>query len=672
MSFSALPTLLASLLVTLSASALESIGWHYDGVGDDTLEASDVAGAQGFAQANWNNHEGVGQGVGALPLHLKNNQGHATSAMVSAWTLTRDTSWFHGQSASPNEKLMNSFSDQQPSLTISAVPENYQLDGYSVVVYYGNNEGPSPSQLNLTGTVSGAAAKSILSGDTMQSSYGNVGYVEETGALSGPTNFTVFQNRYDAEFTVSLVGSSNNGLCAIQLVKNSGVASAPKNPLPHQGSPRVSRNVALSWARGTFASSYEVFIWQDGDSEPPTPNFVVQGNTVQLPGLFQPLVTYHWRVKSVNLTSFAVGEQWTFTTSNKSSSQDSIGWNYDGLGDDTLAPEMIAGAPPFSQPNWNNHAGIGQGIGALPFSLTDADGGSTSCQVSNWTLLTENSWAHFQDANPNEMLMNSFTDQQPTLTFSGVPASYQTSGYQIVVYYGNNEGPNTSQLTLTGSVADVRSRSIITGDTSMSSYGSVGFLKEAGELLEPTNHTVFSGLHDPGFTIAFTGNNNNGFSAVQIVRSRTPYEVWTSDYGLDGSPGAESSLSADPDADGRSNFYEYAFHGDPLESASSGEMAAMAEGNPFGLILTIAVRSGNAPWVGAAPTSMRDGITYTVEGCLDLNFNALAPVIRLTTPVTTNLPDLSNTGYEYQSFTLQNLNAGTGRGFLRAKAVLVP
>ena len=672
MSFHALPTLIASFLVTLSATALDSIGWHYDGVGDDTLEASDVAGAQGFAQGNWNNHVGIGQGVGALPLHLKDNLGRATTATVSEWTLTRETSWFHGQSASPNEKLMNSFADQEPSLTISGVPENYQVDGYSVVVYYGNNEGPSPSQLSLTGTVSGAAAKSILSGDTLQSSYGNVGYVEETGALSGPTNFTVFQNRYDAEFSVSLTGNSNNGFCAIQLVKNSGVTSAPKNPLPHQGSPRVSRNVALSWVRGKFASSYEVFIWRDGDSEPSTPNFVVQENTVQLPGLFQPLATYHWRVKSVNLTSFAVGEQWTFTTSSKSSSQDSIGWNYDGLGDDTLTPETVAGVAPFAQANWNNHAGIGQGIGSLPFSLTNADGGPSGCQVSNWILLTENSWAHYQDFNPNEMLMNSFTDQQPALTFSGVPASYQASGYQVVVYYGNNEGPSTSLLTLNGSLAEVRSRSIITGDTSKSSYRNVGFQKESGELLEPTNHTVFSGLHDPGFTIAFTGNNNNGFSAVQIVRTRTPYEVWTSDYGLDGSPGAESSLSADPDADGRSNFYEYAFHGDPLQSARSGEMATIVEENPFALVLTIAVRTGNAPWIGTSPTSTRDGITYTIEGCLDLNFSALVPVVRLTAPITTNLPDLSNTGYEYQSFTLQNLNAGTGKGFLRARAVLVP
>ena len=92
-------------------------------------------------------------------------------------------------------------------------------------------------------------------------------------------------------------------------------------------------------------------------------------------------------------------------------------------------------------------------------------------------------------------------------------------GYDVVVYYSNNEGPSTSTLTLTGSINDSSSRSIRTGPTAVCAYSSVGFVEETGALSGATNFTVFTGFNDPQLTIALSGLNNNGIAAFQIVQA---------------------------------------------------------------------------------------------------------------------------------------------------------
>jgi len=211
-----------------------------------------------------------------------------------------------------------------------------------------------------------------------------------------------------------------------------------------------------------------------------------------------------------------------FTLTDTGKAQNIIGWNYDGQGADTLAAGELAGASGFEQLNWNNHAATS---GSGPFALNNNLGLSSGASVTAISILTNNSWKYDEFNSPNEKLLNAWADQQPSITISGIPASFQASGYSLVIYYGNNEGPSDSLISISGSVNDVASRMIRTGNTAAASFRNVGFLQETGALTGSTNYTVFTGLNDPSFTIAMNDplpSNNNGIAAFQIVAVPEP------------------------------------------------------------------------------------------------------------------------------------------------------
>ena len=96
-----------------------------------------------------------------------------------------------------------------------------------------------------------------------------------------------------------------------------------------------------------------------------------------------------------------------------------------------------------------------------------------------------------------------------------------------------------------------------------------------------------------------------------------------------------------------------------------------AAGDPSGakeLILTVAVRTGTPAFTGSPSPSANfaaEGITYTIEGSLDLG-SFPTPVVAVPTAVVTGLP-AAGLGYEYRSFSLGGSDGLGGRGFLRAE-----
>lgn len=150
----------------------------------------------------------------------------------------------------------------------------------------------------------------------------------------------------------------------------------------------------------------------------------------------------------------------------------------------------------------------------------------------------------------------------------------------------------------------------------------------------------------------------------------TPFESWALANGLDGTPGKEDGPNDDPDGDGSSNLVEFAFDGDPLSgsdnakvfvfTADSSDVAAGAD-----LVITVAVRDTAPVFSGTpSPGASVDGITYSIEGSLDLSdfTHAVIPVA----PVTTDLPT-PGADYEYRSFILDGSDGLPSAGFLRAK-----
>lgn len=137
-------------------------------------------------------------------------------------------------------------------------------------------------------------------------------------------------------------------------------------------------------------------------------------------------------------------------------------------------------------------------------------------------------------------------------------------------------------------------------------------------------------------------------------------------------PTASTAAAADPDGDGRSNLYEFAFNGDPLNAADGGHVHVLTTDGGVGagatreLVLTIAVRAGTPAFSGTpSPAASNDGITYAIEGGTTLG-DLSATVNVMTTPVTTGLPP-AGSGYEYRSFSLAGSNGLVGTGFLRAR-----
>lgn len=307
-------SLLLCLAAADSARAQGSIGWNYQGVGGVGLGVEDAAGAPGFVQDDWNNHTGTGQGPGAVPFdNLFDDSGEVTTADVTSWSVAVNNSWQHSQTANPDEILMNDFCNKEPPITFAEIP--YTANGYTVVVYYGNNEGPSTSTLTV-----GPQSRTITTGNTDQSSYGLNGYIEGTELnTTSPSNYAVFQGLADPSLTVALVGSNNNGISAIQLREELATdpPSLPNGPNPQDFALDVPTDKTLEWNDSTRADEYDVYLWPTGDAEPATPTATVTASEYDPPANLDPGEDYDWKVIARNTGSGATAEGavWTFSTS---------------------------------------------------------------------------------------------------------------------------------------------------------------------------------------------------------------------------------------------------------------------------------------------------------------------------------------------------------------------
>lgn len=131
------------------------------------------------------------------------------------------------------------------------------------------------------------------------------------------------------------------------------------------------------------------------------------------------------------------------------------------------------------------------------------------------------------------------------------------------------------------------------------------------------------------------------------------------------------TATGDPDGDGFNNLYEFAFNGDPNSGADSGAIESFYEdSNANGsddLTITIPVRTGATfAAAGSKQSAEVDGLTYTVEGSLNLTaFDSAVAFVEKT--------DSDDPDWELHTFRLSASDApGATKGFLRAVVVKTP
>jgi autotransporter-associated beta strand protein len=179
---------------------------------------------------------------------------------------------------------------------------------------------------------------------------------------------------------------------------------------------------------------------------------------------------------------------------------------------------------------------------------------------------------------------------------------------------------------------------------------------------------TFNGLAEAA-SVSIGGKNytlkyaDGGKNITLTAPTGSPFTLWAAAKGLTGEVGFENGPGDDPDGDGTNNLAEFAFNGNPLSGSDNGIVRHFSTDNE--LILTIAVRSGTPAFNGTpSPTATHDGVTYSIQGSTDLSGFTVG--VSVVVPITTGLPDLAGSGYEYRSFSLDGSNGLAGKGFLRA------
>ncbi len=89
----------------------------------------------------------------------------------------------------------------------------------------------------------------------------------------------------------------------------------PQNPSIAYGAEDVTTRPLLAWDAVTGATSYDLYIWKDGEQQPNEPMVGGLANTYyQVVGDLLALTSYRWQVVAKNESGSSAGEKWLFST----------------------------------------------------------------------------------------------------------------------------------------------------------------------------------------------------------------------------------------------------------------------------------------------------------------------------------------------------------------------
>lgn len=390
--------------------------------------------------------------------------------------------------------------------------------------------------------------------------------------------------------------------------------------------------------------------------------------------------------------SFSVRRQGNLTFNNTltGSGSGNVSFQLNGSAVVTLAKAASYGNPTSLNPTGANTVGtlklgIDNGLPAgTPFTITNNSASVQTFDLNGFDQTLASLATGANGNSTNSIITNSGTLK--TLTISGAAATSYAGALSGALGLGKSGGGSQS---LTGSLT-------YTGDTTVSQ----GVLSLASANASNDNSTITLATSGATLNLNFTGTDTvqkliigttempagvyeainhpgNGIEIPQLTGSGTltvtsgaalpAYNSWATGKGL---TTANNAKSDDPDNDGSNNLAEFAFNGDPLGGSDPGFRLAAVEDTDGDtlkeLTLTLAIRNGSGSPVfsiAPSPTASVDGVTYTIEGSLDLTFPN-SPVSETAPP--SGLPALP-AGWEYRRFRLDASEDSAARGFLRAR-----
>jgi hypothetical protein len=264
-----------------------------------------------------------------------------TSIAVNEFNMPGSTSFGHSNAAGA-ASVAAAFYAQTPQFGVDpAVIEPFSsLGGVSILFDTDGNRLPEPeirSKPNITapdGTNTTFFGSPDIEGDGFPNFFGTSASVAHAGAVaalllaSDPsllpdevynilgTTALDMDNPYTSGFDDGFDFATGWGLIQADRALNEVFAQPPAKPVnsnPASGASAIPIDVALSWADGGGADSYDVYFGTNpmpGSSE-------FKGNqvsTVYDPGVLAYDTTYYWRIDSKNSNGTTAGDIWPFTT----------------------------------------------------------------------------------------------------------------------------------------------------------------------------------------------------------------------------------------------------------------------------------------------------------------------------------------------------------------------
>ena len=290
---------------------------------------------------------------------------------------------------------------------------------------------------------------------------------------------------------------------------------------------------------------------------------------------------------------------------------------------------------------------------------------STILSTSVTAAYSPTSYAVASGTLPAGLTLNATTG-----AITGTPTAATANSTVVLVRATNTSGNGTGNLTFTiakasQSISGVASAlSLATGaaacflNASVSSNLTLSYSSSNTSVATVASNGTVT-VVGPGstiLTVSQAGNSNydpaSSVTQTLTVTSASPVEAWKTTYfGANASNTSLSGLSADPDADGYTNAYEFAFGGNPLVSGASATTSAISNGN---FTFSFQKRKNLSE------------ATYEVRMLSDLSLGFASGNL-ISTQTSSSQPDDIGTDYEQVEAVIPT---STSKGFLRVQATV--